>query len=47
MVFLKFYASTVNIYYGSFMLYKIIYVGLEFYNAMMRNFLFSNVDVEK
>ena len=39
MVFLNFYASMVNIYYGFLRSVKIIYMGLEFYNAMMRNFI--------
>ena len=39
MVFLDFYASTVNIYYGFLCSIKLIYMGLEFYNAMMRIFI--------
>ena len=40
MVFLDFYASTVNIYYGFLRSIKIIYMGLDLYNAMMRIFIF-------
>jgi len=46
MVFLNFYAPTVNISYG-FRSVKIIYMGLEFYNAMMIIFLFYSAGVEK
>ena len=35
--FLNFYASTINISYVFSI--KIIYMGLEFYNAMMRTFI--------
>ena len=46
--FLNICASTVNIYYGFLHSIKIVYMGLEFYNAMMRIFIlfFSNADVE-
>jgi hypothetical protein len=36
----KFYASMVNISYDFLYFIKIIHMGLEFYNAMMRIFIF-------
>jgi hypothetical protein len=44
MVFLNFYASTVNLSYGFLCFVKIIYMGLEFYNAMIRIFILYFLD---
>jgi hypothetical protein len=35
----NFYASTVNLSYGFLHTIKIIHMGLEFYNAMVKRFL--------
>jgi hypothetical protein len=40
MVFLIFFASKVNIYHGFLHTVKIIHMGLEFYNAMVKRFYF-------